>query len=88
MLDAEILAEVYLALTGGQGSLGFDSTGADNASSQYDGPLFDAASHPPLRVVQASAAALEAHTAYLKKLDEVCEDGCAWREAPAGVISE
>jgi len=83
LLDAEILAEVYLALTGGQGALGFDSTGGDSASSQYDGPLFDAASHPPLRVVQASAAALEAHTAYLKKLDEVCDDGCAWRETTA-----
>lgn len=80
LLDAEILAEVYLALTGGQGSLGFDSAGADSASNQYDGPLFDASAHPPLRVVQASAAALEAHSAYLKRLDEACDDGCAWRE--------
>ena len=80
LLDAAILAEVYLALTGGQGSLGFDSAGADSASNQYDGPLFDASAHPPLRVVQASAAALEAHSAYLKRLDEACDDGCAWRE--------
>lgn len=81
LLDAEILAEVYLGMTGGQGSLGFDNSGADAASNKYDGPVFDAASHPPLRVVQADAAALKAHTAYLKKLDEVCADGCAWTAA-------
>lgn len=89
LLDAEILAEVYLGLTGGQGSLGFDSASGDVASSQYDGPLFDAASHPPLRVVQANAEALKAHSAYLKKLDEVCADGCAWNAAvEAGATAE
>jgi len=84
LLDAEILAEVYLGMTGGQSSLGFDSSGNDKASNQYDGPLFDAGSHPPLRVVQASADALKAHSDYLEKLDEVCGDGCAWK---AGAVS-
>jgi len=77
LLDAEILAEVYLGMTGGQSSLGFDSAGNDAATNQYDGPLFDAGSHPPLRVVQASAEALKAHSAYLEKL-EASADGCAW----------
>ena len=78
LLDAEILAEVYLGLTGGQGSLGFDSSGTNGAAGHYDGPLFDPASHPPLQVVQAGAEALRAHAAYLQKLEESCAEGCAW----------
>jgi len=81
LLDAEILAEVYLGMTGGQGSLGFDNSGNDKSANQYDGPMFDADSHPPLRVLQASAEALEAHMAYLKKLADTCPAGCAWAMA-------
>ena len=33
LLDAQILAEVYLVLTGGQGSLSLDATSADQASA-------------------------------------------------------
>ena len=44
---------------------------------RFAGTLFDAGSHPPLRIVQASAEALKAHSAYLKKL-EASADGCAW----------
>ena len=84
LLDAEILAEVYLGLTGGQGSLGFDSSGNDGTASQYDGPVFDPAGHPPLQVVQASTEALKAHKAYLQKLGESCEDGCAWVKLAGG----
>lgn len=78
LLDAEILAEVYLCMTGGQSSLGFDASEGDRSVGQYDGPIFDTASHPPLRVVQASADALKAHSAYLEKLENSCEQGCAW----------
>ena len=78
LLDAEILAEVYLCMTGGQSSLGFDAGEGDRSAGQYNGPIFDDASHPPLRVVQASADALKAHSAYLEKLENSCEQGCAW----------
>ncbi len=88
LLDAEILAEVYLGMTGGQGSLGFDSAGGADAANRYDGPLFDASNHPPLRVVQADAEALKAHSAYLKKLEESCEEGCAWTNTPVAAVAE
>ncbi len=88
LLDAEILAEVYLGMTGGQGSLGFDSSGGDATSNRYDGPVFDPASHPPLVVVKPDAEALKAHAAYLKRLDESCDDGCAWTVQPAAAIAE
>ena len=78
LLDAEILAEVYIGMTGGQSTLGFDSSSGDATSVQYSGPLFDAGSHPPLRVVQASSEALKAHSEYLAKLEDTCEQGCAW----------
>lgn len=78
LLDAEILAEVFLTMTGGQSALGFDSDEGDLSAGQYAGPLFDAGNHPPLRVVQATAEALKAHSAYLKKLEETSDQGCAW----------
>lgn len=81
LLDAEILAEVYLGMTGGQSSLGFDAGGSDSSASQYSGPMFDPGKHAPLRVVQADTEAVAAHADYLKKLEDVCDDGCAWTGA-------
>ncbi len=86
LLDSEILAEVYLTMTGGQSDLGFESVDGDSSKRQYDGPLFDAGSHPPLRVVQADADALKAHSEYLKKLEEVGSDGCVW--TALGAVAE
>ncbi len=88
LLDAEILAEVYLGMTGGQGSLGFDNSGGDAAANRYDGPMFDASSYPPLQVVKASPEVLKAHEAYLKRLEETCDDGCAWTKVSAAAVAD
>ncbi len=73
LLDAELLAQVYLLMTGGQSQL-FDSTGF----SEVMRPVVVervVASQEPLTVVRATAEEMEAHRAYvdfLKKKSETC----------------
>ncbi|GAB4187888.1 MAG: DNA polymerase III subunit epsilon [Wenzhouxiangellaceae bacterium] len=78
LLDAELLAEVYLALTGGQETLSL-------SVAQTQRPL-DAASlgqRLPTPVIKADDEELAAHEERLQALAE--KGGCLWRELSAGV---
>ena len=68
LLDAELLLDVYLAMTGGQGTL---ILGADDAAERAAGAVVQRASRPSgeLRVVRASAGELAVHEALLERLD-------------------
>jgi DNA polymerase-3 subunit epsilon len=83
LLDAQILADVYLAMTGGQGALSLDAeeSGADGAVTRGIRRL--PAERPVLSVVRASAAELEAHEQWLQRLDEASGGSCVWRRLPA-----
>ena len=64
LLDAELLAEVYMAMTRGQDSLMMDLGQAQNlAANQYEGNL-----ERMLKVVRANETELAAHEAYIKSL--------------------
>ena len=79
LLDAEILADVYLGMTGGQTSLtleGRESQQAGQGGAQAIRRL--AADRPPLPVLQASRAEHEAHRRYLETL--AAAGSCAWLE--------
>ncbi|MAT65283.1 MAG: DNA polymerase III subunit epsilon [Gammaproteobacteria bacterium] len=79
LLDAEILADVYLHMTGGQTSLtleGRESQQAGQGGAQAIRRL--AADRPPLPVLQASRAEHEAHRRYLETL--AAAGSCAWLE--------
>lgn len=73
LLDAEILADVYLAMTGGQRSLLLDS-GDDSVNNSAQGRR-PVEGYADLKVILASAAELEAHEARLDALG----DSCVWR---------
>ena len=77
MLDAQLLAEVYLAMTGGQGDLGF----AERAVPATAGnPVGDApAPSSLLRVLRADAAELAAHEARLAHVEKASKGRCVWR---------
>ena len=78
LLDAEILADVYLAMTGGQAVLELDSAGKTvTVSSGIRGetPVRQAGS---IRVVRASREELEAHSNQLARIDEMSEGQCLW----------
>lgn len=84
LLDAEILAEVYLAMTGGQASLGLGTDGSD-ASGSGIGDADVAirrlpADRPPLTVLRASSAELERHEAKLQELDQSAGEAL-WRKS-------
>ncbi len=74
LLDSEILADVYLVMTGGQTALSLDQDSAAGAvavdiSSQVD--------ISQLKTVLANADEIEAHEQWLERLRKA-DDGCAW----------
>lgn len=81
LLDAEILADVYLAMTGGQSSLFGDEDGSP-AEAAAEAFMRLPEDRPPLPVPMASAEELAAHEAYLDSLDESAENGALWRQLP------
>lgn len=82
LLDAEILADVYLAMTGGQLSLFSDADDPLGGGKAEDVRL--PADRPPCPVIQPTAAELAAHEAYLDNLHKVAAPGAIWRRlAPA-----
>ncbi len=79
LLDAEILADVYLAMTGGQTtlSLGGESEGGGEQASA-GGIRRLAAERPPLAVIHADSAEVAAHEARLAAVDKASGGGCLW----------
>jgi DNA polymerase-3 subunit epsilon len=77
LLDAELLAEVYLAMTRGQESLTMDLSEADSESG---GRLqADLAPFAEILVQRASEHELLEHEAVLARLDKEVKGLCVWR---------
>jgi len=78
LLDSEILAEVFLTMTGGQTSLAFSME--NDRSDRDDGETIQRIARPAsgLRVIRASEQEIQAHEA---RLDLVQKKGgsCLWR---------
>jgi len=85
LIDADLLAQVYLALTRGQDSLVIDAAeaagGVREAAARVDLAAF------ALPVLQPDAAELAAHEALMLALDKGCKGKAVWRpaETPAAV---
>lgn len=74
LLDARLLAEVYLAMTRGQDSLLMD---IDESTSPLDGSVdMDSIE---LLVVRATAEELVAHAKQLEDIDKASKGGCLWK---------
>ena len=72
LLDAEILSEVYLRMTGGQVGLALDSEQAAEKEDGVASPSRISSDRAPLRVISASKDELSAHTEFLKKMGDAC----------------
>jgi DNA polymerase-3 subunit epsilon len=77
LLDAQLLAEVYLAMTRGQDSLVMDlpreaGGGTRSAGVAAGGP------RPPVEVLAPTADELAAHRAYLEALEASSKGRCVW----------
>ncbi|WP_339843498.1 DNA polymerase III subunit epsilon [uncultured Halopseudomonas sp.] len=85
LLDAEILADVYLIMTGGQTALSLAGQGSDQDQSSNGVSAIrriDPSKRPALRVVSASEGELEAHAERLAAIEKAA--GFAlWNGRPA-----
>ena len=75
LLDAELLAEVYLAMTRGQNSL----------EIEFDSPAVDYSAggtrqRPPLVVLRAGEAELAEHARVLEEIVKESKGHCLWRD--------
>jgi len=77
LLDAELLALVYLQMTGGQRGLEWDGAGSD-ASGNANAEAIQLATHWELPVLMASSAEIESHEAYLQLLEKKSGGQCLW----------
>lgn len=76
LLDSELLADVWLAMTRGQDGLIMDFSDDDTDSNGMQLERFDPST---LQVLTASTEEQQAHQAYLLDLDKVHGKPCVWR---------
>ena len=83
LLDAEILADVYLAMTGGQAGL-FEEPRVAAAAGMANVEIRRiGADRAPLVVVAASAEEVTAHLAWLDEIDKKSGGRCLWKKLTA-----
>jgi len=80
LVDTELLAEVYLAMTRGQNSLMIESADAEDNHADLGG---DFVPHD-LMVLAATPDEMEAHRAYLGEIDKASKGACLWRALESG----
>ena len=83
LLDAEILADVYLKMTGGQTSL-FDEDAARSEGLGEQEVIRLPDDRAPVPVLRAKPEELRVHEAYLDALDAEADGGSVWRRQPMG----
>ncbi len=79
LLDAEILADVYLLMTGGQTNLLLGAESSKNGEQQTSSIRRLSSDREPLAVVMATSNELSAHEKKLEELDNRVEGACIWR---------
>ena len=80
LLDAQLLAEVYLAMTGGQAALVLDTADAPTGRSGIPGPRKLDRSGLGLKVQRASDAERAAHSEKLKEITKASGAPALWSE--------
>jgi DNA polymerase-3 subunit epsilon len=90
LLDAEILADVYLAMTGGQTSLSLAGNASDGDTSRSGNTHGDIrrlpAGRAPGRVIRASALELAEHAARLTLIEQKAGAPALWSQLDAPVV--
>ncbi len=77
LLDTELLAEVYLAMTRGQESLlGEESNAEDSVQFTADGEAI----HLSVRVMPASEDELALHSVQLDDIEKASKGACVWKK--------
>ena len=82
LLDAEILADVYLRMTGGQATLLLGDMDA-SGEAVVQGIRRIAADRPPLTVIKANEQELAEHQQRLQAINDASDGGCVWLQTEA-----
>ena len=82
LLDAEILADVYLAMTSGQSSLSLKEESAEGAIGNLKERRLDP-NRRRIPVLGANADELLHHQERLKEIEKQSSDGCLWLQLEA-----
>ncbi|OED38402.1 DNA polymerase III subunit epsilon [Chromatiales bacterium (ex Bugula neritina AB1)] len=78
LLDSEILAEVFLMMTGGQSALSFDVDTALEELNPEASVKIDPSLYPSMHVISANPEELKAHEEWIGKLEKEGSNGCVW----------
>ena len=78
LLDAEILADVYMAMTGGQATLELDGSGDTARSAGVPHGASRIRRDGSVPVVRASPEERQAHERHLAHIDEISGGQCLW----------
>ena len=85
LLDANLLADVYLALTSGQGSLGFDGDAA-GAETRVTIVTVQVSVRP--RVLRANDLERVLHAARIEAIDKASRGACVWKHLETPLAAE
>ena len=79
LLDAQILSDVYLAMTGGQGAFLLDGS-VDASGMKLEEKIIRLdANRAPTRLIQPTEEEAVLHETRLDAVDKSCDDGAIWR---------
>jgi DNA polymerase-3 subunit epsilon len=78
LLDAQILAEVFLVMTGGQGNLSLDAPVEVKGDRFHNQPVEKIHNHAGLPEVRVSQEEQAAHEEMMALLRADSEEGCVW----------
>ena len=83
LLDAEILADVYLLMTGGQTNLALSAEGDDREAGNSGAETIKriGLSRSKLPVITASTAEMEAHLQKLEVIQKASDGQCLWLQS-------
>jgi len=79
LLDSEILADVYLLMTGGQVTLSLGDTESENVDN-ISGIRRVSSDRPALKVIKADSAETERHSLLLNKIEQKADVKVLWQE--------
>lgn len=82
LLDAEILADVYLTMTSGQSSLLLTEEETEDSSRRRKAKKQNS-ERQKIAVIKAGSEELAAHRKRLEEIDASSEDGCLWLQMEA-----
>jgi len=87
LLDARILADVYLAMTGGQSLLALDEAAREYGAAQAASVVVNLRPPEPLRVVNATSDELAAHAQLTRLLQKASGGKCVWLSLEAAAAA-